>query len=320
MVGFYKGVDICSAMIDKARDLYSGDPKCSFELADLNDGLPVAENEPPYDLYFSSYGSLSHLPDDSLRRLLEDICAHMGERAIFVADLLGRYSYEWQCYWDDAENGEWMLPYTMSYIYPPGSQERMEAERFPIRFWGGEEFDRFVEETISRCGVTIVRRELRDRSVLVGRHMDTREFNPYAPPLRSMVNSLFEPHRRTDLSRLLFDYRPHPHRPDLNDFFERFQMAWNAVVCAVMDELMLTPSSDGEKALPPPLAYPEPVQGIIQKLRRCLRQVSDFCGDDPIANEVEPKLARALRELEQTLQQGLGVGHGLLAFYEFRKG
>jgi len=34
---------------------------------------------------------------------------------------------------------------------------------------------------------------------------------------------------------------------------------------------------------------------------------------------VEPQLAYALRQLEQSLQQGLGCGHSLLAFYEFRK-
>ncbi len=317
MVDFYKGIDISPEMIGKAREIFGDNPKCAFELADLNDGLP-ASSEPPYDLYFSSYASLSHLPDHSLRRLLRDICHHMGKRAVFVADLLGRYSYEWQCYWDEDNDGK-MLPYTMSYIYPPGSPERQGAEHFPMRFWGGEEFDQFVEETVVACGVTIVRRERRDRSILVGRHMDTRAFNPFAPPLRFMVNSLFEPNHRTDLKQLLFDYRPHPCCPNLNAFFERFQMAWNAVVWTVMEELNLEPARKEEAVHLLSFLYPEPVRRILQKLRRSIQHACAFWGDDPIANEVEPKLACALRELEQTLQQGLGVGHALLALYEFRK-
>ncbi|MFA0784088.1 MAG: hypothetical protein YYHSYBAR_002479 [Candidatus Fervidibacter sacchari] len=318
MISVYKGVDISPDMIAKAQERYQGNPKCCFVIADLNDGLPLDDHEPPYDLYFSSYGSLSHLPDESLRRLLGEICAHMGERAVFVADVLGRFSYEWQCYWDEPEDGQRMRTYSMSYLYPPELREQM-TERFPIRFWGGEELDRFITETVEHCGVKIVRKELRDRSILVGRHMDTGEFNPYAQPIRSVVNSLFEPNRRTDLTQLLFDYRPHPLHPDLNNFFERFQLAWNAVVAAALDELHCshyTAWLGVESALEP---LPEPVHQAIHMVRTSIRHSHLFCFDDPIANFVEPQLAYALRQLEQSLQQGLGCGHSLLAFYEFRK-
>lgn len=315
MIGVYKGVDISPDMIAKAQEWHGNNPKCQFAIADLNDGLPVDDNEPPYDVYFSSYGSLSHLPDESLRQLLEDICAHMGKRAIFVADVLGRFSYEWQCYWDEPEDGQVMRTYSMSYLYPPELREHL-TERFLARFWGGSEFDNFVMETVSRCGVTVVRKELRDRSILVGRHMDTAEFNPYAQPIRSAVNSLFEPNKRTDLTKLLFDYKPHPRHPEINAFFEGFQTAWNAVVSAALDELHCSHYAEwlGIDGSVGPL--PEPVHCAIKMVRASIRHSHLFHMDDPIANLIEPQLAYALRYLEQAMQQGLGCGHSLLAFYE----
>lgn len=313
MVSVYKGVDISPDMIAKAQEYYQDNPKCLFTVADLNDGLPVKDHEPPYDIYFSSYASLSHLPDESLRRLLMDICAHMGERAVFIADVLGRFSYEWQCYWD--EGG--MQTYSMSYLYPRELRQQI-AERFPMRFWGGKEFDQFVTETVERCGVKITRRELRDRSILVGRHMDTCEFNPFTQPIRSAVNSLFEPNHHTDLTLLFFDYKPHPNHPDINAFFERFQLAWNAVVSSALDELHCSCCASWQ-GVENTEAAPDPVRQAIQIVQASVRYSHLFCLDDPIANFVEPQLAYALRRLEQSLQQGLGCGHSLLAFYEFRK-
>ncbi len=318
MVGVYKGVDISPEMIAKAQEWHGRNPKCHFVIADLNEGLPVDDHEPPYDIYFSSYGSLSHLPDESLRRLLHDICTHMGERAIFVADVLGRFSYEWQCYWDPPEDGQQMRTYSMSYLYPPECRERL-AERFPARFWGGAEFDAFVSETVNHCGVAVVRKELRDRSILVGRHMDTAEFNPHALPIRTAVNSLFEPSRRTDLTQLLFDYKPHLRYPEINAFFERFQTAWNAVVAVTLDELNCSHYAEWlgvDDAMEP---LPAPVHRAIKMVRAGIRHAQLFHLDDPIANLIEPQLAYALRYLEQAMQQGLGCGHSLLAFYEFRK-
>lgn len=318
LVGYYKGVDINEAMVEKARELYADDTKCSFVLGDLNDGLPIECDEPICDLIFSSYASLSHLCDESLEQLLQQIFHHMGEHIVFVADLLGRYSYEWPCYWDTAGESEAMHTYSMSYIYPPDLREHAAIERFPSRFWGGEEFDRFVQKIADRCRVTVTRRELRDRSIMVGRHMDTQEFNSFAPPLRSMVNSLFEPLRRTDINQLLFDYHHCGVNTAINDFFDRYQMAWNVVVATVMDELMML--FDETSAILPAFAYMEPVQHIIKQLRGSIRIANEWHWEDIIADWIEPQLARALCRLEQEMQQGLGVGHGLLAYYEFRKG
>lgn len=318
-ISLYKGVDISPAMIEKAIALQAKYPQTEFVVTDLNQGLPVACGEPAYDIYFSSYGSLSHLNDDSLASLVGDICDQMSETVIFVADVLGRYSYEWPCYWGDSQgNGTKMDIYSMSYIYPPDGRGEMEAERFPMRYWGGKEFDRFIQEITASKGVQVSRHQLCDRSILVGRHMNTREFNPKAPPLRAAVNSLHDINCRTDLSQLIFEYNPHPDHPHLNRFFYTLQDAWNALVSACIDALAQWRNPQNLLA-EPPAGHPPVVQECIHTIRNVVRTAPTWRVDDPRANLVEPQLAYLLRDLEWNLQQGLGAAHGLLAMYEFRK-
>ncbi len=99
MIGCYKGLDLSPAMVAQGKRLYEDCPKVSFEAGDLANGLDCGTTDGPFDLYFSSYGSLSHLRDAELRRLVGDICEHFEDSCIFVADLLGQYSFEWQRYW-----------------------------------------------------------------------------------------------------------------------------------------------------------------------------------------------------------------------------
>ncbi|RMH74655.1 MAG: class I SAM-dependent methyltransferase [Cyanobacteria bacterium J007] len=318
-ISCYKGVDISPAMIQKGKEVHAKHSQASFHVCDLNEGLPMEPGEAPYDVYFSSYGSLSHLNDESFEQLIGQICKNVEDRSIFVADLLGRYSYEWPCYWgENKDNGSIMKTYSMSYIYPPDARGEIEVERFPIRFWGGEEFDRFVTQIAASKGVKVAKRRLCDRSILVGRHMNTREFNPEAPPLRAAVNSLHQINTRTDLSQLLFEYHPHPDHPHLNRFFDKLQDSWNAVVYACMDALEHW-RNPHKLQTEPPAGEPPLVQDAIRTIRKAVRCAPNMRLDDPRANLVEPQLAYLLRELEWNLQQGLGASHGLLAVYEFKK-
>jgi len=319
LIGQYKGVDLSPAMVEKASENYAGNERMQFEVGDLNDGLPATGEEPPYDVYFSSFGSLSHLDDAGLERVICDVCDHMGETAIFVADMVGRYSYEWQCYWDGPGGDETnMRNYSMSYIYPPDVIDKVEVETFPLRYWGGRELQDFVAAIVARKGVEIRRQELRDRSILVGRHMNTAEFNPNAQPLRQAVSSLHEFNQRTDLDSLLFDYLPRSGHLELNAFFERFQMAWNGVVEACMEALKHADNHD-KLSEEPPDEYPESVQDAIRTIRDVVRNVRWFRMGDPLANIVEPQLGYILRNLENDLQEGLGAAHGVLGIFELTR-
>jgi SAM-dependent methyltransferase len=319
ILGFYKGLDISPAMVEQGRRTYDGFPKVHFEAADLSEGLGPARDDPPYDIYFSSYGSLSHLRDKELERLVTDLCAHLQGSAIFVADLLGRYSFEWQCYWNrpgvDESN---MRQYSMSYLYPAEMLDQIEAERFPMRYWAAEEFDRFLTEAVNRAGAQVAKRQFRDRSVLVGRHMSTGEFNPQAQPIRDAVNRLHEINHRTDLSSLIFDYTATAGFEKLNAFFDRFQMAWNAVVYAAIEALDNWDQPDLLRQQPSK-EYPKVVRESIRTIRDVVRNLHWFRMGDPRANVVEPQLGYILRNLEMDFQEGIGAAHGLLATYEIQK-
>lgn len=320
MIGHYHGIDISRAMVEQGNAIYHNNPKVHFSVGDLSEGLGEAGREPAFDIYFSSYSSLSHLSDEGLRTLVEEVCDHYDGSCVLVADMMGRYSFEWQCHWDrpgtDASN---MRQYSMSYLYPADVLDRIEVERFPMRYWGAEEFDRFLTGLVEAQGSRVVQRQIWDRSIVVGRHMNTAEYNPHVQPVRTAVNSLHAMDRRTDLSSLLFDYVLHDGFPQLNRFFDRFQMAWNAVVYEAIAALEQWDDA-GTIEEPPPDEYPEVVREAVATIRNVVRNVQWFRMGDPRANVVEPQLGYILRNLEMDLQQGMGTGHGLLAVYELRKG
>lgn len=317
--GYYKGVDISPAMVEQGQQFYQGDPKVEFVVGDLSQGLGEAKKDHGYDIYFSSYGSLSHLRDGEMEQLLEDLFDHFEGSCVFVADLLGRFSFEWQCYWSDSGTDEVnMRQYSMSYLYPREMLGKIEVERFPVRYWNAEEFNDFVKRVVSRRGGRIAKSRLWDRSVLVGRHMNTGEFNRHAQPIRRAVNSLHEFNQRTDLETLIFDYTPHADFPKLNDFFEQYQMAWNAVVYAAIQALEHWNDREWLEQDPPEI-YPAPVNEAIRTIRNVVGNCQWFRMGDPRANVIEPQLGYVLRNLEMDLQKGIGAGHGLLAIYELTK-
>lgn len=319
LLGQYKGVDLSPAMVEQGIASYADNPKVSFAVGNLSEGLASITGDDPYDIYFSSFGSLSHLDDDQMRRLITDLCGHMGGSCIFVVDLLGRYSYEWPCYWPDPADGRPpMRDYSMSYLHQAETRSQADIEVFPLRYWGAAEFDAFLSEIVAGCGVEVARRELRDRSILVGRHMDTREYNPAAQPLRSAVNQLHEFNVRTDWSSLIFDYMPQRGSAEVNRFLERFQVAWNSVVYAAVESLERW-NDDAWLKAPVSEEGPEAVRDAVRTIRNVIRSVQWFRMGDPRANVVEPQLGYILRNLEMDMQEGLGSGHGLLGVYELRR-
>lgn len=319
IIGHYHGIDISGAMVDQGNAIYESNPKVHFSVGDLSAGLGDVCREPPFDIYFSSYSSLSHLSDEGLRELLSDVLNHYEGSCMLVADMMGRYSFEWQCYWDqpgtDASN---MRQYSMSYLYPAEMLDRIEVERFPMRYWGAAEFDEMVNGLVESHGSRVVRRHLCDRSIVVGRHMNTAEYNPHVAPIRTAVNSLHAMDRRTNLSQLLFDYVLQPDFPELNEFFDWFQMAWNSVVYEAIAALEQNGYAESTEQTPLE-EYPEIVRDAIATIRNVVGSVHWFRMGDPRANVVEPQLGYILRNLEMDLQPGLGTGHGLLAVYELQK-
>ncbi len=310
-IELFLGVDISDAMVEQGRQNYVGVSNVAFEQGDLSEGLGAIKAEPPFDIYFSSYGALSHLDTIALLRCLTDVLHHARPGALVVLDLLGRCSPEWPAYWGTGKESNEMRPYSMSYMYEEDEQRNGDVEQFSLRFWSGDEVRELCRILSQRHGVALKVLELLDRSMFVGRHVDTREYQCNLPPLRSVVNHLYELNVRTKLERLRVDYRPTAGHEELNRFFGELAMCWTKVVDFTLERIhgnrIDLVALDGWREFPPPL------QTALMTMDRVIDSVSWIDLGDVRANILEPQLAYVLRRLEYAIQSGRGCGHGLVA-------
>ena len=319
----YMGVDINPELLDQAAAYYGQNPKMQFQRADLSAGFPEQlRKEEPFDLYFTSYGTFSHFTQAQSIDLVADICRHAPDRALFTGDWLGRWSYEWQDLWDAPLDREYFMDYRISYIYPKEERDKVDVATFPLRLMCREEIETIIEAAAEKAGCRIRPLKTYDRSILVGRHLETGDYNRNCPALRTPINSLFEGYTRTDLEALLVDYVPRPGFDHLNNLFERFFMATNTLVQYTID-LLAGYDADAESfATEPEILpfYPEPLKEAMHVMRRVISGVGWLQWGDVRANVIEPHLGYSLRKLEMELQPGIGVGHSLCGIFEIRKG
>jgi SAM-dependent methyltransferase len=308
-IDLYLGVDLSMAMVEQGRRNYADVASVRFEQADLRDGLAAVASEPPFDIYVSSYGSLSHLDASGLARCLTDVLRHAPSGAVVVLDLVGRYSPEWPGYWQAATDADHVRPYSMSYLYEEGQHD--EVERFPLRFWTGEEIRDLCVQLTGGTGITVEPVAIVDRSIFVGRHLDTQEYGCRLPPLRRLVNRLYEQNVRTRLEDLHVDHRFVSADETVERFFLTLAQSWNRVLAftrARLSGLPLDPVTlDGWRS------FPRALQEALVTMDRVVAGASVIDVGDTRANLIEPQLAYVLQRLEDTLQEGLGCGHGLLA-------
>ena len=325
IIGFYKGVDLNGDLLDQARSIYGNDPKMVFEQASFTDGLPIADNERPYDLYFSSFGTFSHHNDDKTAvRLLAEIAERVENYSIIVCDWLGRYSYEWQSLWTNKPEDMQNMDYVVSYIYSPEEREerRDQLDHITLRLMSRGEAERIIDAASEIAGVKIKPLKWFDRSVFCGRHMDTAEYNPHAQAIRTAVNNLHESNLRTEMSTLLIDYVPKAGFDFINEYFERLQMCWNALVkyvdhlMRIFDEANRTYT---EEPPTPPVSCPPALRDMMERMKLVVEGIGWLGYGLPRENIIEPQLGYALRYLVGNLQQGQGCGHGLVGVFEVDK-
>lgn len=307
----YMGIDLSSAMVLQGRANYRSLDHVQFEEADLRDDLGPAGQQRPFDIYFSSYGALSHLSARELEARLGQIARHAAPGALVVLDLMGRFSLEWPNYWHASTEEEKVRPYSMSYLF--GEEERAggQIETFPLRFWTGREIRSLCGKVGSEAGRSIQVCELFDRSIFVGRHVDTGEYGALLPPLRRLVNRLYEHNVRTHLAQLLINFEPIGEAGYLNDVFGRLSHCWNTVV-----EFALARLAGGRVDLVEMRGwreFPGPLQMALLTLDRVIDSVAWMDVGDVRANIIEPQLAYVLQRMQYRMQEGLGCGHALVA-------
>jgi hypothetical protein len=322
MVQEYVGLDINKDLIKQAEACYGHFPKVRFVQENLSNGLPgTIKDQAPFDVYFTSYGTLSHFDNQQTAKLITDICNHAPSGALFVGDWLGRYSYEWQDLWHESPNKEYFMDYRISYIYPEKERDDADVAVFPLSLVTQDEIMAIIEEAEKACGGSIQPLTFYDRSVLIGRHMDTGDYNKNCPKLRAAVNSLFEGYLRTDLESLLVDFVPREGFDHLNNFFEMLFMSCNALVKHTISLLSQYDSETERLQTAPDVLpfYPEPLKEAMYAMRRIIEGVGWLNQGDVRANVIEPQLAYSLRKLEMELQPGKGMGHGLVGVFEIQK-
>jgi len=307
----YLGIDLSPAMVLQGRANYRGLDRVRFAEADLREDLGPAGRERPFDLYFSSYGALSHLSARELEGRLVQIANHAAPGALVVLDLVGRLSPEWPAYWHASTEVEKTRPYSMSYLFGEDERARGEVETFPLRFWTGQEVRALCERVSAEAGRRVRVLELFDRSIFVGRHVDTGEYGARLPPLRRLVNRLYEHNVRTNLAQLVIDYEPVPGAGYLNEVFTRLSHCWNTVVefahARLAGARIDLVEMEGWRQ------FPAALQMALMTLDRVIDSVAWIDVGDVRANIIEPQLAYVLRRMQYREQEGLGCGHGLVA-------
>lgn len=307
----YVGLDLNQAMLQKAEQIFGNIDGVKFVNQDLRKGLGQVSTENSFDIYYSSYGTLSHLNRDELYNLLQNIVEHTTEYSLVVLDLLGRCSLEWTSFWGRELA---TYDYTMSWLYPRNKRERLNIEKFPMTFWTGHSL-----EDITLASPSIKVLDVMDRSILMGRHIDTGEYNLQLKPIRCFVNSLFNPALRTNLEELIVDEKIIPRSDELgiNHFFYKLIKEWNILIEFCQDKLNGV-QAKGYSNLPNNLSKKLATLENANQLTRDAKWANCFFSGDP-RTLMEPQLAYALRDLEYEAQLGIGAGHGLLAVLEIKK-
>ncbi len=313
----YKGVDLSIELLKEGENLLGHYDHVNFCKGDFSDGLPLEENEPPYDLYFTSYGTFSHCTDEEIEKLLVDIGRHAHDGSIVVGDWIGRYSYEWQNQWAQDIHKQPYIDYKINYLYDDEQRDEIEVSSFPMRVMTPQEVSEIVDRASQKTGVDLEILRFFDRSVFVGRHMETGTYNDNPQPLRMMVSSLFEPGLRTYFPDLLVDYRPKEGFAWQNRILSTMANSWNTLVNYTIDLLEHYDNRGASLPREPETSLPALKKGF--KAMRITVEASRELYGDVRADLIESQLGLALRSLEMSLQRGMGLGHGLVSVIRVTK-
>lgn len=320
-IALFHGVDLSPEMVDEARRRFADKPAARFEQCDLGQPEKILSQN-SYDLYFSSYGSPSHLDDSQLRNLVATICRTTDKACVIFLDLLGQYSLEWPRYWGYSlrPDAPKMLPYNMVWLYPPDEQvrHRPDFSDYRVRYWGGKELEGFlrnIPEVEQRWGGLT----LTDRSILCGRHLDTREFNPGSKPVRRALNGLFEFNHRTKPDELLAPDVPSCPDKEVASFFKTYCDLWNATIEAYRAAVSGKDVRAHLESILEKFDLPQLLRKGFESSLLQQEAMGWLEPGDPLSNTVQPQFGLLLRQLEFHMQKGLGCGHGLLAVIELKE-
>ncbi|MTE22076.1 methyltransferase domain-containing protein [Streptomyces sp. TRM43335] len=215
----YTGIDLDVGLLGLAREQFADRPGTSFVEGDMRYDLP----EEPADVYFSCGVPYSHLAPDELTRTLANIFRTIRRnrsRSSVVVDVLGRYSLEWEPHWESAHRD-----YHMSFF-----NSKKPSSATPMSFWDSQALLACIGEAVQQAGSTFERVTFHDRSIMVGRHTSTRQYNPTLSPYRDLINRLEAGDGAIAARDLMF---PSPVRQapwPISSFHHRFAAQWDGEI------------------------------------------------------------------------------------------
>ncbi|MFA6598937.1 MAG: class I SAM-dependent methyltransferase [Ignavibacteriaceae bacterium] len=311
----YLGVDISPSMIKQGKDNYKGKDNVQFLEGNLAADHSFL-NKGPFDIYFSSYSSPSHFTDTEIRDLIESIFKSNTDSFMLALDLFGKFSPEWPQYWNQ-KNVD-LLPYNMSWLYPTDTHEETKPENYSVRFWGAEEIRDLIAEIALKNNRQATVKCI-DRSILVGRHMETGFYNQHPQNLRFEVNKFFDRdyrgavgHLQADISYLDFLKESHPLEYRRISYYDNL---WNTTI-SFLDALMNKKKTPAAEILE---RAPDELKEELHMLQWLDGNSSRFPVVDFWASIMGPQVACVLRNLEFGLPEGLGCGHGLFCTIDVSK-
>ncbi|NLU68385.1 methyltransferase domain-containing protein [Streptomyces sp. HNM0574] len=215
----YHGLDLDDRLLALAKSENEGRGGAHFHPGDMRYDIP----DEPTDLYFSCGVPYSHLTgdelEDTLRSVMERIRRNRTRSAI-VVDVLGRYSLEWQEKWPS-----YRWDYRMNFFQDGG-----EVEPTPMSFWSSHDLLQVIAKAVEGAGVRASSVDFVDRSVMVGRHTTTGEFNPDIRPYRNLVNQLEEGRGGVEVADLYFPRKTGLAPTPVMAFHQDFRRTWNSTV------------------------------------------------------------------------------------------
>ncbi len=311
----YLGVDISPSMVEQGQNNYRGKNNIEFFEENLAESHSFL-GKGPFDVYFSSYSSPSHLRKDELGKLLEAIFAGNTDEFVVALDLFGKYSPEWPNYWKSSDIE--LQPYNMKWLYPSVPGGTATVEDYYVRFWGATELRELIAEVAVKENRQVSVNCL-DRSILVGRHMETGHYSNHPLLLRTEVNRFFDRdyrgvigNLRTDISHL---ETVRSTNPNAYDRIHSYANIWNSTIDfleALIKGKYIVAAAIKEAA-------PADLKEELQMLSWLEANASRFPVVDFWASVMGPQVACILRNMELDLPQGLGCGHGLFCTIEVSK-
>lgn len=307
----YYGLDISPAMITQGRANYRGKNNVKFEYANLEEGLPPAVlNHAPFNIYFSSYGALSHLAPDNLETLFRQIFSHAEAGSVFIFDVHGKYSPEWPVHWKEKKE---LLPYTMAYLYNIEKRKKESIEWFNLCYWTPEDLKTRIERAALASDKKVEIQYMHDRSIFVGRHMDTGLLSPQVKQFRYQVNRLIDHGYRGEPGHLEINLEYlEGFVPEGTDFFEKlvsYKNSWNRVIYFL--EALLNHQDKRISAFIESEEI-ELMEDEFKFLAWLFRNSDRFPVADFWASVIGPQVAMILRNLEMSVTEAKGIGHGLV--------